>query len=96
MFFENVLISKKDIYNYLKGKAGVYLFKNKLNNKLYVGSSIVLSKRMASHFYHANSNKETNILLYRSMRKYKLENFSLTILEFCKADIISCSELEKK
>jgi len=96
MFFENVLISKRDIYKQLKGKAGVYLFINKITNKLYVGSSIILSKRMASHFYHANSNKDTNIILYRALRKYKLENFSLAILEFCKSDIIVCSDLEKK
>jgi hypothetical protein len=96
LFFKNVLISKRDIYKQLKGKAGVYLFINNLTGKLYVGSSIVLSKRMASHFYHANSSKDTNIILYRAMRKYKLENFSLAILEFCKPDIIVCSELEKK
>ena len=96
MFFKNVLISKRDIYKQLKGKAVVYLFINNLTSKLYVGSSIVLSKRMASHFYHANSNKDTNIILYRAMIKYKLENFSLAILEFCKSDIIVCSDLEKK
>ena len=96
MFFKNVLISKRDIYKQLKGKAGVYLFINNITNKLYVGSSIVLSKRMASHFYHANSSKDTNIILYRAMRKYKLENFSLAILEFCSPDIIACSDLEKK
>jgi group I intron endonuclease len=96
VFFNNVLISKRDIYKQLKGKAGVYLFINNLTGKIYVGSSIVLSKRMASHFYHANSSKETKIILYRAMRKYKLENFSLAILEFCKPDVIVCSDLEKK
>ena len=96
MFFKNVLISKRDIYKQLKGKSGVYLFINNLTGKLYVGSSIVLSKRMASHFYHANSSKDSNIILYRAMRKYKIENFSLAILEFCKSDIIVCSDLEKK
>jgi len=96
MFFKNVLISKRDIYKQLKGKSGIYLFINNLTGKLYVGSSIVLSKRMASHFYHANSSKDTNIILYRAMRKYKIENFSLAILEFCKSNIIVCSDLEQK
>jgi hypothetical protein len=96
MFFKNVLISKRDIYKQLKGKSGVYLFINNLTGKLYVGSSLVLSKRMASHFYHANSSKDTNIILYRAMKKYQIENFSLAILEFCKSDIIVCSDLEQK
>lgn len=96
MFFENVQSNKRDIYKQLKGKAGIYLFINKMNGDKYVGSSITLSKRMASHFYHANSSKGTKILFYRAMRKYKLENFSLAILEFCNSDIIVCSDLEQK
>jgi group I intron endonuclease len=63
---------------------------------MYVGSSLYLSKRMAYHFYQANSNKDTKIVFYRAMRKYKLENFSLAILEFCISDIIICSNLEQK
>ena len=79
--------SKRDIYKELKGKSGIYLFINKITNNLYVGSSVTLSKRMAAlispNFFHGNSNKGTRIVLYRAMRKYKLENFSLAILEFC-------------
>jgi hypothetical protein len=72
--------SKRDIYKELKGKSGIYLFINKITNNLYVGSSVTLSKRMAAHFFHGNSNKDTRVVLYRAMRKYKLENFSLAIL----------------
>ena len=61
-----------------------------------VGSSVTLSKRMAAHFFHGNSNKDTRVVLYRAMRKYKLENFSLAILEFSASDIITCSDLEQK
>lgn len=96
MFFENVQSSKRDIYKKLKGKSGIYLFINKITNDIYVGSSITLSRRMAAHFFHANSNKDTKIVLYRAMRKYKLENFSLAILEFCASDVITCSDLEQK
>ena len=83
MFFENVLISKRDIYKQLKGKAGVYIFINNITRKLYVGSSIVLSKIMASHFYHGSiklvhRKTDTKSFLYRAMRKYKLENFFIS------------------
>lgn len=51
---------------------------------------------MTSHFYHANSDKVTKIVITRAIRKYKLENFSLAILEFCTTDIKVCSKLEQK
>ena len=95
MFFKNVKHSSRDIYKKLKGKSGVYLFINNITNDFYVGSSIALSRRMAYHFFMANSDKDTTILLYRAMRKYKLDNFSLAILEFCASDLIVCSDLEK-
>ena len=62
------------------------MFINKINNCCYVGSSVNLSKRMATHFFHARSNQETNIVVSRALRKYGLENFSLAILEFCSAE----------
>jgi len=96
LYFENVKQDKKKIYNELRGKSGVYLFINNITKDLYVGSSLTLSKRMTSHFYHANSNNQTRIVITRAMRKYKLENFSLGILEFCPSDIIICSDLEQK
>ena len=96
LYFENVKQDKKKIYNELRGKSGVYLFINNITNDLYVGSSITLSKRMIIHFYHANSDKLTKIVITRAMRKYKLENFSLGILEFCPSDITICSDLEQK
>jgi GIY-YIG catalytic domain len=75
MSFDNIESNKRNIYKNLKNKAGVYLFKNKITNDLYVGSSINLSKRMAVHFYNANSKKDTNIILYRAMKKYKLQHY---------------------
>jgi len=96
MFFNNVQESKRAIYKALRGKSGVYLFINNITNDLYVGSSITLSKRMTSHFYLANSDKATNIVLARAMRKYGLKCFSLGILEICASDTIICSELEQK
>jgi hypothetical protein len=95
LFFNNVQESKRAIYKALRGKSGIYLFINKITNDLYVGSSITLSKRMTYHFYHANSDKATNIVLARAMRKYELKNFSLGILETCVSDTRVCSELEQ-
>ena len=96
MYFYNVSSEKRNIYKKLRGKSGVYLFINNITNDLYVGSSLVLSRRMSSHFYFANCTKDTNIKLYRAMRKYRLENFSLAILDFCDKNLKSCSSLEQK
>jgi group I intron endonuclease len=98
-YFENVVLSRRDIFKNLKGKSGIYLFINNINDDMYVGSSIQLSRRMAAHFYHGNENaknKTTNNKFYRAMRKYNLKNFSLGILEFCSSDIKICSSLEQK
>jgi len=95
MFFENVKKSKSNIYSQLRGKSGVYLFINNITKDLYVGSSLNLSKRMTGHFYHANSDKVTKIVITKAMRKYKLENFSLGILEFCDSNILLCTKLEQ-
>lgn len=91
-----MVTDKRTIYKNLKDKSGVYLFINKLNKDLYVGSSLVLSRRMAQHFYNVNSSKNTHIILYRAMKKYSLENFSLAILELCDKNIIDCLKLEQK
>jgi group I intron endonuclease len=102
LYFKNIESSKKEIYKQLKGKSGVYMFINNVENsktEVYVGSSITLARRMSAHFHYATSTKfhvNSNLILYRAMKKYKLENFSLAILEFCKSDLIECAELEQK
>lgn len=96
LFFKDIKEEKKIIYDKLRRKSGVYLFINNITNDLYVGSSINLTKRMTSHFYHANSEKVTKVVITRAFRKYKLENFSLAILEFCDSDLKNCLSLEQK
>jgi len=96
MFFENVKENKKMIYNQLRKKSGVYMFINNITQDSYIGSSLSLTRRMSSHFYHANTDKETKIVISRAMRKYRLENFSLAILDFCPSDIVTRSDLEQK
>jgi hypothetical protein len=99
LFFNNIASSRRDIYKKIKNKSGVYLFINNITGDKYIGSSIILSRRMASHFYHGSiklDQKNTKSILYRAMRKYKLENFSLAILEFCKSDTLKTAKLEQK
>jgi group I intron endonuclease len=97
-FFHNVKESKKDIYKKLRKKAGIYVFINNKTNQLYVGSSVNLTKRMVSYYYYYNynSDKPSQLVIIRTMKKYGLDNFSLGIKEFCDNNPKICLDLEQK
>lgn len=72
-------MTKEDCFNAPKC-AGIYLIRNKINGKCYIGQSIKLRKRLLDHFNHYLSNRYSNILLYKAFKKYGIENFELIIL----------------
>ena len=76
-------MEKKDIYNCPKC-AGIYLIKNKINGKCYIGQSIKLQKRIKEHFRNYTQEKYPHIVLYKAFKKYGLENFELTVLKVFK------------
>lgn len=96
IFFSNFKEEKRDIYRELRKKSGVYMFINNVNKEIYIGSSLNLTRRMASYYYYTNSDKSSSMVIIRAMKKYGLENFSLGILEFCKQDYNLCLNLEQK
>ncbi len=61
---------------------GVYIIKNTLNGRCYVGSSKRIKRRISQHMsnlkggYHENKNIQSDFNLYG-------EYFSISILEFC-------------
>lgn len=60
---------------------GVYGIVNLINNKIYIGSSINLSKRKASHFSHLRKNNHNSSHLQKAFNKYGEDNFRFIILE---------------
>ena len=51
----------------------IYIIKNNVNNKVYIGQTKqLLNKRWEHHLYLAD---KSDAILYRAMRKYKKENF---------------------
>jgi group I intron endonuclease len=96
LFFDNVKENKKNIYTELRNKAGIYVFINNETNQLYVGSSINLTKRMVNYFYYYNSDKPSQLVIIKAMKKYGLDNFSLGIKEFCDKNPKICIDLEQK
>lgn len=61
-------------------KKDIYLIKNDINEKVYIGQSVDAKNRFAQH--KSEAKLETNkMLIHRAMRKYGEEHFSLIILE---------------
>jgi hypothetical protein len=64
-------------------RPGVYIIKNLVNSKIYVGSSINLYKRKREHFKNDGVNDRHNEYLTRSFLKHGVENFKFEVLEYC-------------
>lgn len=73
----------KKIYD---SKICIYLIKNLINNKVYIGSTKDVKSRKANHFSQLNSNTHKNLHLQRSFNKYGRNNFSFHILEYLNSE----------
>lgn len=60
---------------------GVYYIKNKINNKIYIGSSKDIYTRKSQHYSELRGNYHANIMLQRAWNKYGEESFEFGILE---------------
>lgn len=63
--------------------AGVYEIRNTLNNKVYIGSSINVSKRLNAHRNHLKRGAHESIHLQASWNKYGPEAFQFAPLLVC-------------
>ena len=71
----------------------VYKITNKINNKIYIGSSTRVNKRWRDHINAAfnENDSQYDYPLYRAFRKYGIENFSFEIL---KDDFLTIEEMQ--
>lgn len=60
---------------------GIYVIKNKHNNKVYVGSTKNFIKREKVHFKLLVQNKHWNLKLQRSFNCHGIDNFKFKIIE---------------
>ena len=71
-------------------KGSVYLIENKINHKVYVGKTyLTIQERWKEHI--RESRKGTDRPLYRAIRKYGAESFSIVEIEQTE----NCEEREK-
>lgn len=72
---------KLDILKDNRNKTGIYCFKNNVNNKIYIGSSVNLTTRFYS-YYSLNNLTKKRTPIHHALLKYGYSNFSLAILEY--------------
>lgn len=62
-------------------KSGIYKITNIVNDKVYIGQSIDIERRMKSHFNSLRKNKHYNSYLQNSFNIHSEENFIFEIIE---------------
>lgn len=75
-------------------KSGVYIIKNLINNKVYVGSASNFQRRFYLHKRELNNNNHHSNHLQKSWNKYGSSNFEFIILENteCVKDVLLQTE----
>lgn len=66
---------------------GIYKITNLINNKVYIGQSIDIEKRLKKHKYSYD-----NFHIHRAIQKYGKDNFSYEIIEECSQDALDEKE----
>lgn len=80
---------KLDILKDNKEQSGIYLWENKDNGKIYIGSSIDLSRRFTSYYNSNHLSKYPTRYIHNALLKEGYSAFRLYILEYCnKEDLI--------
>ena len=72
-----------------KIKIGIYCIENLINNKKYIGQSKNIYRRWKQHI---KDSEIKQLPLYKSIRKYGIENFKFFILEECKITELTLRE----
>lgn len=89
-FYLNAETQRLEILNENEGKSGIYLWENRNNRKLYVGSSIDLKRRLTSYYNLKHLAKYPTRYINNALLKDGHTAFSLYILELCNPeDLIS-------
>lgn len=71
---------------------GIYKITNIENQMCYIGQSVDLKERLKTHIKAGLGIGGSNNALYTSMRKYRVENFTYEILEYCERSLLNDRE----
>lgn len=76
--------------------SGVYMIRNVLNQKCYIGSSANLSRRLRDHLNCLNKQTHQNKHLQAAYNKYGQKSFEFAILEQCENIVDTLVAIEQK
>lgn len=85
--YKNVEEEKTQLIKDNKGKSGVYRWTNKINGKIYIGSSSDLGRRL-SEYFRPSKLRSSNMRIYNAILKYGISNFLLDIIKYVDQDIL--------
>lgn len=72
---------------------GIYMIKNKVNNKAYIGQSNDIYGRWKEHICSLRKDNHYNNHLQRAWNKYGADNFDFIIIEECSEDRLDEREI---
>jgi len=83
--YDNAELLKTTIFSENRNKSGIYRWTNNINKNTYVGSGVNLAKRIGDYYNESELIRNPRPI-HLALLKYKHNNFSLDILEYCSKD----------
>ena len=74
--------------------SGIYKIENLINHHVYIGLSKDIPNRWRGHKSNYNNPncKDYNMVIYKAMRKYGIENFTFEVIEECNEELLNQRE----
>lgn len=76
--------------------SGIYIIRNTITDKIYIGSTTYFRLRYNKHFFELSSGKHPSKHLLSSYRKYGKNSFTFEVLEIIKPELFRTKELFEK
>lgn len=72
---------------------GIYIIRNTVTDKLYIGKSVDIKKRFNTHKHNLRNGRHCNKYLQRAWDKYGESAFEFCVLEECERDKLNALEI---
>jgi len=86
----------KEEYKLKKFRMGVYQIKNKLNQKIFIGSSPDLDAKWNSQKFQLNAGLHPNFELQKDWTEHGEQNFTYEILELLNDEDFNATQIRKE